>query len=188
MNLVPYLFLFIYLTPGDIIRKHDIFNKFYTFDLEKQCIPFAATFQQKESLTKKVTSSSTFNETLVDRKFISCKILQVSCKLRESCKILSKSQFLQDSCMQWHSCNILGAMAFWQDSWSNGILARFLDAMAFLQDSWMQWHSCKILAGMLQNFPNLQRSSKTLQETKFLYTHYVPIIYVFLQKASIINH
>ena len=43
---------------------------------------------------------------LIDRKFISCKILQVSCKLRTSCKIFTKNQFLQDSWMQWHSCKV----------------------------------------------------------------------------------
>ena len=45
--------------------------------------------------------------TLVDRKSNSCKILQDSCKLGKSCKILTESSFL----------------------------ARFSDAMAFLQDS-----------------------------------------------------
>ena len=46
----------------------------------------------------------------------------------------------------------------------NGILARFLDALAFSQE-----------------IPDLQ-------EINFLYTHYVLIIYPFDQKATIINH
>ena len=44
---------------------------------------------------------------VIDRKFTSCKILQDSYKLGQSCKIVQKVQFLQDSWMQWHSCKLL---------------------------------------------------------------------------------
>ena len=44
---------------------------------------------------------------VIDRKFTSCKILQASYKLGQSCKIVTKISILARSWMQWHSCKLL---------------------------------------------------------------------------------
>ena len=84
---------------------------------------FAGTSVQMLHLTQKTEAKnfrifSCYNLSLVNKKFISCKILQVSCE---------KVQFLQDSWMQWLSCKILARnCALSQEGKSCKNLGRFV--------------------------------------------------------------